>query len=363
MILMKDNREWIQPHNPPYYWFEELLRLFPNVSIWFLMGGRGFGKSLGVGKLNPIYDFLNFGKETVYLRRFKSELKETKKDFLLDILDGDPRLAKFDIKIVGDNMMIDGKKCISFIPMSQMLKFKSIVKKNVKNVIFDEILTLDKTLDDLGYDEVTMVREFLDTVFRDRDDVNIFFLSNAVSSTSSYLDMLGFDNTVNPNKRFNHPPHTKDILLEINKDKNYIKHKQETRLYQLLPKSKHNKYAIENEFIYETNDNILSKSRVKGHTRDFITLCINEDKYIDIVIFDKISLHLREIDISEIKDVNKVYTFKKDYAIYGYHYITSTSMISEQIQSAITTKRIYFENQKVKKMLLNVMKSIIKTYF
>jgi hypothetical protein len=350
--------EWVQPHNRPFYWIEPVLEKKPKVVI--SIGARGAGKTLA-WKLQAIYDLLNDGVETIYIRRFVREVKNAKKEILKDIIEGDERLKSQKIEIHGDKIYVNNRVCVHIVSLSQALKMKSVVYSKVRNVVFDEFLTLDRTLDAFGYDEVTVFSEYLDTVYRLRDDVRIVLIANAISTTSKYFELFGFNKPINVKRRFQSPPHTKDVILEVWSSKNYVIKKSKSTLYKLLSPSRHTRYAIENEFAFEDDSNIILRKDIKGHllplfnimTSD-ITLSVNnfKDKEVNYYITDR-----------SIIDDLPVYTFDKEMVMSQALYVTSISSIAQMLTSAMTSGRLFFSSQKVKKSFLLNLKKIVKTYY
>lgn len=352
--------KWVQPNHPPFYNTANVLSLEPQPKVIITIGPRGPGKTLG-WKLQSIYDTLNDGKETVYIRRFIKEVKESKKNFTKDLYEGDNRMADLAIEFKGNTMYVDNKPCIHIVSLSQAIKLRSVVYNTVRNVIFDEFLTLDRTLDSFGYDEITVFREYLDTVFRLRDDLRIVLLANAISSTSEYFEMFGFDKPISVKRRYQHPPHNKEIVIEIWGSKKYSEVKQESELYKLFSPSKYTRYAIENEFTFEDNANVLPTKDIRGHINPLynimtakatLTVCNFKDDIIKYVVVASNGPH------GNIP----LFTFDKEMAVYGAMYINTSSNVAQALTSALVTGRLFYDNQKVKKSFLIDLKKIVGTY-
>jgi hypothetical protein len=352
--------KWSQPHHPPFYSVNNVLSLTPSPKVIITIGPRGPGKTLG-WKLQSIYDMLNDGMETIYIRRFIKEIKEAKKNFTADLHDGDDRLDSLKMEFKGNDFYVDGKLAIRMVTLSQALKLKSVSYKHVRNVIFDEFLTLDKTLDSYGYDEMAIFKEYMDTIFRLRDDLRIILLANAISTTSEYFEAFGFDKPINVKRRYQHPPHTKKVVIEIWGSKKYSEVKQDSELYQLFSPSKHARYAIENEFTFEDAGNVLSTKDIRGHinplynlmtAKGVLTVCNYKDDIIKYVIVASNGPH------GNIP----LFTFDKEMVIYGAMYINTTSNVAQALTSALVTGRLFYDNQKVKKLFLLDLKKIVGTY-
>ena len=234
---------------------------------------------------------------------------------------------------------------------------KSISYHNVRRVIFDEFLTLGYTI--RGVDEITLFSEFLETVFRLRDDVQIVLLSNAISTTSEYFKLFGFEN-VNPKRRYQHPKHSKEIVLElIATDEDFKEMKNQSKLYSLLAPSKYKKYAIENEFIFEDESNIMPRKDIRGHIH-YIYSIATEQGILDFYNFNKGMIYVR---LDKEKEQDLIFTFDKNLVAKGYILLNSSHDISRRLSSALSLKIVYYEDMSCKKLLLANLKKIISTYF
>lgn len=348
------NRKWLQPNHEPYYNANHLLDKY---GVVISIGSRGKGKTLS-WKLNAIYNTLNFGKETIYLRRFKTELKESKTKFLGDLYEGDKRLENEKIEIKGNTLYVNDKPSIHFVALSTSLNLKSVSYHNVNMLIFDEFLTLGYKL--RGVNEETIFLEFLETTFRTRDDIFIVLLSNAISTTSKYYEIFGFDKPINPKRKYQYPKHSKDVVLEIiNDDEDFKKLKEQSRLYKLLPPSQYKKYSIENEFIFEDNSNILKRKDIKGHINYLYTIATSEG-YLDIYLFDKVKYYIM---FNSKIERELIFTFDKDLTINGYIYINQSHDIPRRISTALAIKTLFFQDMKSKKIFIENLKKIITTYY
>lgn len=151
-----------------------------NALFNFIIGARGVGKSYGAKKL-AIQNFLKKGKQFVYVRRYKEELKKINKFF--DDIKGE--FPEHEFKVSPPNFIIDNKIAGTAIPLSTAKIEKSTPYPNVTFIIFDEFI-LDKGYHHYLPDEVTNFLELYSTVSRSRD-VIVYFLSNALSITNPYF--------------------------------------------------------------------------------------------------------------------------------------------------------------------------------
>ena len=93
-----------------------------NASLNFIVLKRGYGKSWTFKDL-IISDFIKSGAKTVWVRRYKPELRKAITKFLPDIID---RYSQHKIEIKGKAVHIDGKEAINFYTLSEAQDLKSM---------------------------------------------------------------------------------------------------------------------------------------------------------------------------------------------------------------------------------------------
>ena len=348
---------WIIPKHPPYYY---LLEDYQDYKVKISLGSRGLGKTLHY-KLRGIHHYLNTGRCFIYLRRFRDEIKEAKANFLKDIMEGDDRLSEFEWSINGNRLLCDGKTCGYFYALSTTLTKKSTVFNDVDMLIFDEFLTLGYTI--RGGNEVTIFLEFLETVFRTRKGIEIILLSNAISTTSQYFEIFGFDKPLNPKRKFQFPKgKEKSVFCEIYNSKDWKEYKEETDLYSVLATKDYQKYSIENEFIFENTDNIISRKDVKGHLKlDYRIL--TKESMLSIYHTNDGRYYIDVFSPNENNEKVLTYTFDKELTPQGCIYLSTSSTMSMYITQAITSQCIFYSDMRVKKLFLENIKKIVSTYY
>ena len=109
-----------------------------NALFNFIVGNRGGGKTYGFKKY-AIQKFLKTGKQFVYIRRYKDELKNCKK-FFDDIVGEFPEI---EFKVHNHVAYIDGKEAGYFIVLSTAKIQKSTAFPDVETICYDEFI-LDK---------------------------------------------------------------------------------------------------------------------------------------------------------------------------------------------------------------------------
>jgi len=246
-----------------YYSPDKLLTY--NRILNFVIGARGIGKSYAWKKY-PIKQFLKHGKQMIYVRRYKTELKKFS-NYFNDIMTEFP---DHEFKIKGREMYIDGKLFGWAIPLSAWQNEKSNAYPNVSTIIFDEFI---REKDKSGYlpNDVEALLNLMDTVFRGREDVRCVCLSNAVSVVNPYF--IYFDLVPNIEKRYNA---YKNILVEIPNSVDFSTERRKTRFGSLIDGTEYGDMSLDNEF---TNDSDL-----------FIDKRGKESKHVFSIIFKGVTM-------------------------------------------------------------------------
>jgi hypothetical protein len=224
----------------------------------FVVGNRGAGKTFW-SKEWAIKDFLKTGAQFIYVRRYKEEFAKGKKDKFFD--DIEEKFPDNEFKVKGFTAYIDGKPCGQFMALSTSKIEKSTAFPKVNKIIFDEFI-LDKGFYHYIPDEVTNFLELYETVARTRDNVRVFFLSNAISITNPYF--LYWKIIPNLKKRFTKP--INDMLVELVQNEEFIQMKKQTRFGKLINGTKYGEYAIDNKFLRDNDTFIAKKTEKSKHS-------------------------------------------------------------------------------------------------
>ena len=207
----------------------------------FVIGARGIGKSFFF-KEYPIKRFLKHGEQFIYVRRYKGELRKLK-NYFNDVAFKFPD-TKFEVK--GWELHINGKVAGWGIPLSTWQTEKSNAYPNVQNIIFDEFI---REKDNSGYipNEVEALLNLMDTVFRNRENVRCFCLSNAVTIVNPYF--LYFNLVPNKNKRFNAYD---SIVVEIPDSYDFSNERRKTTFGRLINGTEYADMSLDNEFVNDS---------------------------------------------------------------------------------------------------------------
>ena len=230
-----------------------------NAMFNFIIGERGVGKTFGAKKF-CINRFLKYGEQFVYIRRYKTEIKESAADvnkFFGQMIDFFPDI-NFDVK--GEKLYINKKVCGYVLPLSVANILKSTSFNKVATIIFDEFI-IDKGCYRYLQNEVEQFLDLVETIARLRD-VRVFFLGNAISITNPYFTYFNLSLPYNSDvKTF------KDGLILVNYIKNleYREVKHKSKFGKIIAGTQYSKYAIDNEFLRDSKSFVKKKSPKSQH--------------------------------------------------------------------------------------------------
>jgi hypothetical protein len=147
----------------------------------FVIGARGIGKSYGFKK-HVVNRFLKHGKQFIYLRRYKGELVKLPQWFN----DIKQEFPDTEFKVKGRQLFINNKLAGWGIPLSAWQSEKSNAYPDVETILYDEFI---REKDNSGYlpNEVPALLNFMDTVFRDRENVRCIGMANAVTIVNPFF--------------------------------------------------------------------------------------------------------------------------------------------------------------------------------
>lgn len=255
-----------------FYDYQRILSY--NALLNFIIGERGVGKSYGAKKY-VAQRFIKKHKQFVYLRRYKTELKQAMmkngNPIFFDQIKNDESMKNHKLSNKNDTMYIDGKLCGYAMPLSVANILKSSTYEDVDTIIFDEFI-IDKGNYHYLQNEVIQLLDVIETVARLRD-IRVLFLGNAISITNPYFTFFNLSLPYNSDiKTF------KDGLIVVNYIKNlkYREVKKSTRFGKLIDGTEYGKYAIDNEFLRD------SKAFVKKKTKNckfYFILVLNGKTY------------------------------------------------------------------------------------
>lgn len=236
--------------------------------LMFSISERGLGKTT-CAKFWCIDDFLKTGKRFAWVRRYNSELsgdKKTKmegcvKTFFKKMEKYYPNV-KFETK--GNHAYINDKDAGVFLSLSTSQSMKSVDFPDVNKIVFDEfIIQKNKALTYLA-NEVQLFLDLISTIFRpisnengvDDSKCHVWCLSNAITFANDYF----FYFNIKPFKnRFYHDK-KRGLVVEQCENKAYREAVRKTDFGRLIAGTEYEKFAIDNEYMMDSNDFIGKKS-------------------------------------------------------------------------------------------------------
>ena len=328
-----------------YYDYSKVLSY--NALLNFIIGERGVGKTYGAIKF-VTNRYINYGEEFVYLRRYKTELKESVPKFF-SAINNNKEFPNNKLSSNNNTFFCDGKPFGYALPLSTANILKSTTFNKVKTIIFDEFI-IDKGTYHYLSNEVVQLLDIIETIGRLRN-IRVLFLGNAISITNPYFTY--FDLTLpyqSDIKTF------KDGLILVNyiKNEKYRQVKKQTRFGKLIEGTSYSKYAIDNEFLRD------SKAFIKKKTPNA--------KFFFILYLDGLSYgvwrDLKE-DVyyisSQIDTLCPIrFTFNKD--DHNFNTILASRRNNPWLKSIIEhyrLARLCFESQKIKNVLMDYISKLL----
>ena len=326
-----------------------------NALLSFIITERGLGKSYGSKKYVAKH-FIKKKKQFVYLRRYKTELKEAMLKNNIPIfweqVKNDPELKDHKFTNKKDTMYIDGELSGFAMPLSIANILKSSTYENVDTIIFDEFL-IDKGSYHYLQNEVIQLLDVIETVARLRD-IRVIFLGNAISITNPYFTFfnltLPYNSEVKIAKRDNEGNPL--IIIYYAKNQKYRDVKKASRFGQLISDTKYGKYAIDNEFLRDSKTFIRKKSK---QCKFYFILVINGKHYGVWSDYKEGMIY-----ISNDYDPNCPVKFSINHNDHDENTLlirTRTSPFFKSIIEHYRLARLCFENQQIKN---NVMEYLVR---
>lgn len=243
-----------------YYNYNRILSY--NAPVNILIGERGCGKSYGA-KNYVIKQFLKNHSQFVYLRRYENELKavfekdkNNPKDFFDDIKQDFPNLElcakrrKFYIN----------NECFGFAKrLTEAQDLKSATFENVKTIILDEY-PIEKNKRYYLPDEAMILCGIFDSIIRNRSDVRIFILGNAVEGIE-YSPLFSFFDLSLPYNKDIKLFKDNTILLQYMNNEDFRKDRENTLIGKLTKGTRYQQYAMQNKILDKNSDFIEKKKR------------------------------------------------------------------------------------------------------
>lgn len=237
-------------------WYDKQQLLSHNKIMNMVLSNRGGGKTFHFTRW-AIDDFKKTGKQTVWVRRYGTELTDPEKGILVKnrFFDAVKDFYPDDELVIdGSCGLVNGEVAIIFVALSTSRQMKSVNFPNVNKIIFDEFLITEGRN---GYlkAEVEIFLDLYETVARLRDNVRAVLLANNISIVNPYF--LFWNIKPDMAKRFTVQG---QVCVEFFLDADFVQAKRQTRFGQLVKGTRYGDYAIENKALLDSDTFIEDKT-------------------------------------------------------------------------------------------------------
>ena len=236
-----------------------------NCPVNILIGERGVGKSYGI-KNYVIKKFLKKKEKFIYIRRYDNEIKSIfQKDFFGDIKEAFPEIklsAKNKKFYLNDEVFGYAKR------LTEAQDLKSSSFEDITTIVFDEY-AIEKNRRYYLTNEGMIIAGLLDSIIRNRNNVKVFFLMNAVegiefSPLFSFFELqLPYNSDIRLFKK-------NTILLQYMNNEEFRNERKETLIGKLMEGTLYENYALKNEILDKSNDFIEKKTGTSKFNFAFI---------------------------------------------------------------------------------------------
>lgn len=233
-------------------WYDKQQLLSHNKLLNMVLSNRGGGKTFHFTRW-AIDDYKKSKRQCVWVRRYQTEIDE----MLLNgkFFDAVREYYPSDeLTIEGNLGKVNGEVAIYFIALSTSRQLKSNNYPHVNKIVFDEFI-IDKGRVTYLKNEVEVFLDLYETVARLRDNVRAVLLANAVTVVNPYFLFWGIK--PDPAKRFTIKG---QVCVEFFTDADFIDQKKKTRFGQLISGTRYGKYAIDNEWLMDSETFIEKKT-------------------------------------------------------------------------------------------------------
>jgi len=245
--------ENIVKENQMYYDVKKALS-YSNKLFYFIIGARNLGKSYS-SKHYCVTKFLKQKRKFIYLRRYKTELKDNDK-FFKDIAN-DPDFKNLEFKVKGSKFYINDELAGYSVNLSTQQVRKSTAYPDVDTIMFDEFIIEEGVYRYLN-NEVKQFLAFYQTVDRSQDRVKVLFLANAITFFNPYFIYYDL-----PKPKSKNGIYTKreGIYLEVVNEINYevINQTKKTVFMRMNEGTEYYEHAVNNVFILDDDKFIVNK--------------------------------------------------------------------------------------------------------
>lgn len=338
-----------------YLNFDKVLSF--NAFLTMLIADRGIGKTYGAKKY-CVKHFKKKHRKFAWLRRYGSDLGETFGDskepnkFFKDIC---VEFPQNEFKIENDERgkikycIMDNEIIGYGMSLRSAESLKGTQYNDVDTIILDEFLVGDGGSRYLK-DEPMYLLSIIESIARMRK-VRVILLGNSTSIVNPYFDFFNV-----------HIPYDSEyqmfkdntILVAYIKDNRYREVKKQTDFGKLVSGTKYENYAMNNQFINDTDTFIKKKT---NKSRLFCNIILNNTIY-------GVWMDSYEMFISKKYNENNNVTITFDYQSHNEKtlLLKSKNVFMQNIVNHFQNGTLYFENQNIKHAIIDLLKRTNRFY-
>lgn len=336
-----------------YYNYKRILSY--NIPVNILIGERGCGKSYGA-KEYVIKQFLKKQAPFLYLRRYENELKEIfepskgQKEFFDDIKNDFP---EHELKAKNRKFYLDGEVFGFAKRLTEAQDLKSSSYNNIKTIIIDEY-PIEKNKRYYLPSEGMILMSIFDSIIRNRNDVKIFILGNAVEGIE-YCPLFSFFNLSLPYNGDIKLFKDNTILVQYMNNEEFRKERQNTLIGKLAKGTLYEDYALKNKILDKNNDFISKKTGSAKFSFAFVyrgTIygvwnSLNEGRVYVSKDYDKFTPFMFSMTLKDHSPNTMMFNTLRRYNFWR--------AFVNNFKSGL----VYFENQKIKHEVYDLIKQFI----
>lgn len=223
-------------------WFDINKVLSYNAMLNFVVGYRGVGKTYGA-KVWAVNHFFKTGMKFIYLRRFKEEVNGDDLKTFFTQIENDEKMKGHEFSVDGRQFYVDGQHCgqASYLTIQQSKK--SVTYDDYDFIIFDEFI-IEKGYQHYLPNEPAKLYNYMNTVFRHRDNCRCICLANAINWANPYFTFFKFT----PMDGGYQLIQNGTILLNVYENEEYQDMVAESRFGQMIKGTAFEEMAFQNSF-------------------------------------------------------------------------------------------------------------------
>lgn len=323
--------------------------------VWNMaVGGRGIGKTYGAKKI-AIKNYLRHGEQTIYLRRYKSELAAAKTFF--DDIAGE--FPDYGFRVQGSELQITREPNVDkpawetmgyIVALSTSQTRKSVAYPNVTFIIFDEFIIEKGALHYLPSEDVVLTN-FYSTVDRGTDKTRMVMLANSVSIMNPYftaykIELENGTEWVTRADGF--------IVCHFPKSTEYQDAIRQTRFGRFIAGSAYEEYAVSNMFA-DNSDQLIGK---KTHEADYFMSLTVEGGGIVSIWKDSVTYSPMQFFVQAKRPKEEIVrTFDPELMGADRILITWNDRVAQILRTAFRYGRVSFDSPTTRNQFVRAFKS------